>query len=363
MVNFLRGTDWILFFSMLFLASLSVLMVYSTSIEADGVDYSFVVRQASYVIFGIIVYFIITRIDYKLLSHFSFLLYASVVALLIATFFIGETTRGSVRWIDLKFITIQASEIAKPIIILTLAYFFSKYPPNQLKNVLASFLIVSVPALLVFLQPDLGNTLIILSLWVILVFAAGIKFFHIGLFALANLLIMPILWSYLRGYQRERLASFLSPEKDPQGSGYNLVQSIIAVGSGGLVGRGFGRGTQTHLNFLPEQKTDFIFATTAEELGFLGVSLMLGAFAVIIYRIITISKQNSDNLSSYIALGVASTIVIHTLINIGMNIGLFPITGITLPLLSFGGSSMLSVMISLGLVNSIAAHQEKSIKS
>ncbi len=359
-MKILAGIDWVLFFSMLILASLGILMIYSTSIEADGVDYSFVIRQVFYVVFGIIVYLVITKIDYKLIAQSSFLLYALVVILLAITFFIGETTRGAVRWIDLKFVTIQASEIAKPIIILTLAHFFTKYPPRELKNVLVSFLIIAIPSFLVFLQPDLGNTLVLLSLWVVLVFAAGIKFLQATFFALVSILVIPMVWLFLRDYQRERLASFLNPEKDPLGSGYNLIQSIIAVGSGGLTGRGFGRGTQSQLNFLPEQKTDFIFATTAEELGFLGVGLILGAFAVIIYRITTLLNRSSDMLGSYIVLGVASMIVIHAFINIGMNIGLFPVTGITLPLLSFGGSSLLSVMISLGLVNSVAAHTKKT---
>lgn len=360
MMNFFKGVDWILFFATLFLASLGILMIYSTSIEAEGVDYSFVARQSSYLILGIIIFFITTKIDYRLLAQFSFLFYMIVVILLLVTFFVGETTRGSVRWIDFNFITIQASEIAKPVVILTLATFFSKYSPNNLRNVAASLLIIAVPAFLIFLQPDLGNTLVLLGLWVIMIFAAGIKLILVALFAIISITILPFVWFLLKDYQKERLTSFLNQQEDPLGSGYNLVQSIIAVGSGGLTGRGFGRGTQSHLNFLPEQKTDFIFATTAEELGFLGVSLVLGSIALIVYRIVVIFNRCSDNIGSLVALGIGSMIVIHAFINVGMNIGLFPVTGITLPLLSFGGSSLLSVMIGLGLVNSVAVHTKRT---
>ena len=361
MFKFFKGIDWILFFSTIFLASLGILMIYSTSIEAEGVDYSFVIRQSFYLVIGVVAFFVVAKIDYRMLAHFSPVLYIIVVALLLLTFIVGETTRGSVRWIDLNFITIQTSEIAKPVIILALATFFSKYSPKKLMNVVFSFVIVAVPSFLVFLQPDLGNTLIIISLWVVLVFAAGIRFLHTFLITLVSSLTAPIIWAFLKDYQKDRLTSFLSPQEDPLGSGYNLVQSIIAVGSGGLTGKGFGRGTQSQLNFLPEQKTDFIFATMAEELGFLGVSLVLGSLGLIIYRIYVIFSRCSDSLGSLVALGVGSVIVIHAFINIGMNIGLFPVTGVTLPLLSFGGSSLLSTMLGLGLVSSISSHSRKTI--
>lgn len=360
MIKFFNNIDWILFFSTIFLASLGILMIYSTSIEAEGIDYSFVIRQTFYLLLGVVVFFIISRIDYKLLAHFSSIFYVFVIALLLLTFIIGETTRGSVRWIDFSFITVQASEIAKPVVILALATFFSKYSPRKLTNVAFSFVIVAVPSFLVFLQPDLGNTLILLSLWVVLVFAAGIRFIHAALIAIVSSLTIPVAWTFLKDYQKGRVTSFFNPQEDPLGSGYNLVQAIIAVGSGGLTGRGFGRGTQSHLNFLPEQKTDFIFATTAEELGFLGVSLVLGALGVITYRICVIFSRCRDSLGSLIVLGVGSVIVIHAFINIGMNIGLFPVTGITLPLLSFGGSSLLSTMIGLGMVSSISIHSRKT---
>lgn len=335
-------------------------MIYSTSIEANGVDYTFVSRQTIYLLLGLLIFFIVSRIDYKLISSFSYLMYALVIALLLTTFFYGEITRGSRRWIDLGIITIQASEVAKPVIILTLSSFFSRFSPKDLKNVIVSFLIVAVPAALVFIQPDLGNAVIIMSLWAVLVFGAGVKILHAASLVFIALVLLPLSWFFLEDYQKERLLTFLSPERDPHGSGYNLVQSIIAVGSGGLKGRGFGRGTQSHLNFLPEQKTDFIFATTAEELGFFGVSIILGAFGFIIYRTLVAVNKAADIQGSIISLGVAAMIAIHLFINIGMNIGIFPVTGITLPLISFGGSSLISVMFSLGLVNSVSSFSKKS---
>lgn len=355
-----EGVDWILLLSAIFLSVIGILMIYSSSVLPESVDLTFVFRQSLFVLFGLVLYLIVTNIDYRQIVQFAPFFYIFILILLGLTFVFGESTRGSVRWIDLKFVTIQASEIAKPIIILTLVSFFSKYPPNKLINTLISLAIAAVPALLVFLQPDLGNALILMFLWVIMVFVAGIKFHQIFLFLITAALTLPFIWSSFKEYQKERLFSFLNPERDPLGSGYNLIQSIIAVGSGGLFGRGFGRGTQSQLNFLPEQKTDFIFATVAEQLGFFGVLLVLGFFAAIIYRIFSIFNNARDNIGPLIVVGVGSLIVIHTFINIGMNLGLLPITGVTLPLLSFGGSSLITVMISLGLVNSVSRYSKRS---
>lgn len=359
MPSFLKGVDWILLFTAIFLSSLGLLMIYSASIEPEGVDLSFVFRQTIFLLIGVVLYLVVTNIDYRFIAQVSFFLYLAIVTLLVLTLLFGQEVRGSIRWIDLNIIAVQTSEIAKPVLILTLATFFSRYSVKKLRNVLVSFVITAIPVGLVFLQPDLGNASILMGLWVILVFAAGIRLFHILALSGFTVLVIPLLWSFLQDYQRERVFSFLDPQEDPLGSGYNIVQSIIAVGSGGLTGRGFGRGTQSQLNFLPEQKTDFIFATTAEELGFLGVSLILGSFAVVIYRILLVFNKVRDYLGSLITLGVVGMIVMHLFINIGMNIGMFPVTGITLPLLSFGGSSLLSFMIALGLVNSISVFSKK----
>ncbi len=362
MPNFLNRIDWILFLPAVLSSLIGILMIYSASVGTDKVDYSFVNRQVLYLIFGVVVYVIVTNINYRLISNLSLVFYVLTILLLILTFFIGHVTRGSTRWIDIGFITVQPSEIAKPVIILVLSWFFSKYPPTYLKNILISLVLTAVPAFLVFLQPDLGNTLIIIALWAVLVFSAGIRFFAAAIFIASAFLAAPLIWHFLKTYQRDRLISFLSPEEDPLGTGYNLVQSIIAVGSGGLFGRGFGRGTQSHLNFLPEQKTDFIFATTAEELGFLGVSLLVGLLLVIIYRVIKTVVVSQDPVGSLICIGVSTMLVIHVFINIGMNIGLFPVTGITLPLVSFGGSSLISIMVCLGLVNSVSIGEKKSAR-
>lgn len=359
MPRFLKNVDLILLLTTIFLSSLGILMIYSASISPDGVDLNFVFRQAVFLLIGVILYLVVTNVDYRFLAQMTPFLYLVTIALLVLTLVVGQEVRGSVRWIDLNVFTIQASEIAKPVLILTLATYFSRYSVKKLRNIIVSFVIVAIPTGLVFLQPDLGNAVILTGIWVVLTFAAGIRVVHILALSVLTVLVAPLLWSFLQDYQKERVFSFLNPQKDPLGSGYNIVQSIIAVGSGGLTGRGFGRGTQSQLNFLPEQKTDFIFATTAEELGFLGVSLILGSFIVIIYRIYLVFSKVKDTLGSLITLGVVSMIVMHLFINIGMNIGIFPVTGITLPFLSFGGSSLLSFMIALGLVNSISAFSKK----
>lgn len=359
MPRFLKSVDWILLLTTVFLGSLGLLMIYSASISPDGVDLSFVFRQAVFLLIGVTFYLIVTNVDYRFTAQMTPFLYLGTIALLVLTLLVGQEVRGSVRWIDLNIFTVQASEIAKPVLILTLATYFSRYSVKKLRNIIISFVIVAIPTGLVFFQPDLGNAAILAGIWVILTFAAGIRVFHVLALSGLTVLVAPLFWSFLQDYQKERVFSFLNPQKDPLGSGYNIVQSIIAVGSGGLTGRGFGRGTQSQLKFLPEQKTDFIFATTAEELGFLGVSLILGSFIVIIYRIYLVFSKVKDTLGSLITLGVVGMIVMHLFINVGMNIGIFPVTGITLPFLSFGGSSLLSFMIALGLVNSISAFSKK----
>jgi rod shape determining protein RodA len=228
-----------------------------------------------------------------------------------------------------------------------------------LGKLIKSIFLLFFPALFVFLQPDLGSCLVIVFIWLGMVFAKGVKarWLVSGLAFLA--LFLPLSWHFLKDYQRQRIYNFLQPQNDPLGSGFNVIQSIITVGSGKIFGRGLGRGTQSQLRFLPERHTDFIFASLAEEIGFLGVIVLLSLFFFLLWRILIVAKNAADSFAYFICLGVFNLIFIQVFINIGMNLGILPITGITLPLISYGGSSLISTMICLGLVSSLSRLEEK----
>ncbi|HSX58177.1 MAG TPA: rod shape-determining protein RodA [Candidatus Saccharimonadales bacterium] len=352
MRKFFQKLDWILLLSVVALVSFGTLMIYSASIgDFDKTNY--VARQSIYFLIGLGLVLLIAQIGYKTLLHFAVWFYFLIIALLLITFVIGFESHGSVRWIDFGFFTLQASELAKPVLILFFSYFFTLRPANKKRNLIVSFILALIPAVLVFLQPDFGSAFVILMIWLVMVYLSGLKWQYLVSMIVAGAILIPVGFSVLKAYQKQRLLTFINPNLDPLGAGYNIVQSIIAVGSGQFLGRGFGRGTQSHLNFLPEQKTDFIFATTAEELGFLGIGAILALFSLIIYRFVKIASSAKGKAASLICYGAVSVIAIELFINAGMNMGLVPVTGITLPFISFGGSSLISIMILVGLVISI----------
>ncbi len=352
MKNFLLKLDWILLISAFSLVGFGVLMIYSASV-GDFDKTSYVLRQVLYFVFGISLLFLSLFVGYKTLLHLSSWFYVTLVALLIITFVLGLETRGSVRWLDFGFFTLQASEIAKPILVLVLTNFFVSHTVAKARNVIFSLFLILVPAVLTFLQPDLGSAFVLLVIWFSLVYLSGLSWKKLLAMAIIVAVCLPIGYSSLRDYQKARLTTFIDPYQDPLGSGYNIVQSIIAVGSGQFVGRGFGRGTQSHLNFLPEQKTDFIFATTAEELGFLGIFTILVLFSLLLYRLVVIGNRARKKSGQLLCYGAATVIVIQLFVNAGMNMGIVPVTGITLPFISFGGSSLISMLILVGLAESV----------
>ncbi len=325
---------------------------------------SLAIQQLIFAVIGLAGYFFIRWFDYRALSSYIKIGYGISLALLMITWFIGFESRGSMRWISLGPVNIQPSEFAKPILILTLAWFWSKNYASWF-SVLKSALWVLPIFFMIFIQPDLGTSLTILAIWLGMLVASNISWKKIILLILVGLMILPTSWFFLHDYQRERLISFASPQADPQGIGFHVIQSTIAVGSGGIFGRGLGRGTQSRLQFLPEFRTDFIFAFIAEELGFLGSSIVLILYAIILFLIFRILIKSRDRFGELVCVGVLSMMFIQIFINIGMNIGLLPITGITLPLLSYGGSSLISTLICLGLVASVAKFtlKKKSVES
>ena len=344
--------DWLILVLVLVIALIGLLAVKSTAPDLFW-------PQFIWFILGLALFFLFSQINYRTYQRLSWSFYLSSVVFLLATFIFGQVTRGAVRWIQIGSFNLQPSEIVKPFLILFFASFFAEEKEDSLKKILRSLLFLFLPVALIFLQPDLGSSLVVIFIWLGMVLAKGIKVkwlvFGGGFLAV----FLPLAWYFLKGYQKQRIYTFFNPERDPLGSGFNVIQSIIAVGSGKIFGRGLGRGTQSHLRFLPERHTDFIFASLAEEIGFIGVVVLLGLFFFLLWRILILARNTADHFAYFICLGVFSLLFIQIFINIGMNLGILPITGITLPLISYGGSSLLSTMVCLGIVSGLSRFKER----
>ena len=350
MLKTLPRFDFLLFLPMVFLFMLGYSALYSTSrASADNQIVFFSVSLVFYFLFSFIYYHSLVALKNPIfiLSVFS----------LVAVYVLGEVTRGSSRWFTFGEFGLQPSEFAKITLVISLAGYLSKvFVKISLSKLLGTLTITLPLAALVFIQPDLGTSIVLIAVWFFMVFYSGIPIpYIISIFSLGGIISYPF-WNILKEYQKNRLISFFNPALDPLGRGYNVIQAKIAVGSGKILGRGFGRGTQSHLRFLPEYHTDFIFASFAEEWGFLGTILMLFLFLFLLLRILQIAKS-ADCLGSLICVGVFSIILVQLVVNVGMNIGIMPITGIPFPLISYGGSSLLTMMIFLGVVQSVAIHK------
>ena len=339
----------------LLIALPTVLLLSLGSIVIYSQDPKFAVQQVIFAVLGLVVFWAISLFNFEIESPLIKLLYFINLGLLAITFIIGFETRGSLRWLQIGPLQLQPSELAKPVLILFLSRFWANHTASW-KNIIISLLFVLPFAVLIFKQPDLGTALTIVAIWLSLLLAANVSLLKLASLSLISLCLAPLAWFSLKDYQKSRILSFLSPENDPLGTGYNVIQSTIAVGSGQIFGRGLGRGTQTRLRFLPEFRTDFIFASIAEELGFLASFSVLVLYSILVIRIFKIVRSVSGKFGILVLYGVLGMFFFQITVNIGMNIGVVPVTGITLPLLSYGGSSLLSTMISLGLVASIARY-------
>jgi rod shape determining protein RodA len=328
------------------LISLGVLVIYSS-------DPKLALQQMLIAFLGLIFFWFFSQIELKYYQDYIKYAYFIFLVLLVVVFIIGFETRGSIRWIPLGPFQFQPSEFIKPVVILVLAKFWSENCSNW-KNIIKSILIVLPAGILIFRQPDLGTTLTIIMIWFATLIGSNISIVKLIIMGFVSVILIPIGWVFLKDYQKSRVISFLFPEQDPLGVGYNAIQSTIAVGSGGLFGRGLGRGTQSRLQFLPEFRTDFIFASIVEELGFIGSMILLFLYSIIIGRCLRIINNTNNSFDCLVVMGVLGMLFFQIIVNIGMNIGILPITGITLPLLSYGGSSLLVTLICLGLVCSVS---------
>ncbi len=352
----IRDFDWIMAGLSIILASLGIVIIYSITFGGEGSPFpQLALNQIIFVCLGIFLMIFFIFFDYRLLKNFTTLFYLLMIGLLVLVLFIGKGAGGATRWIDLGFFQLQPSEISKIILIIVLAKYFSSHQQDiyQFRHIIISFIFVAIPLLLVAYQPDLGTALVFLAIWVGMILISGIKKLYIFLVSLSGLAFFPIIWNFLKDYQKQRILTFLNPQSNPLGEGYNVIQSKIAVGSGRLLGRGLGYGSQSYLHFLPAQHTDFIFAVLAEELGFLGSILLLVLFFILLLRGLQVVRKARDNFGMFLAAGVVVMFMFQILVNIGMNIGLMPITGIPLPLVSYGGSSMIMIFLSLGILQSV----------
>ena len=348
------------------LATLGLVMAYTNSVEAGqtaltaGTTF---VRGLMWTGIALIAFVVATAFDYKWLKTFAWPLYLVQLGLLVGTLAIGNGVGGSSRWVSIGPLDFQFSELAKILMIVVLANYFGARQGrlNSLSSILGACVLVGPPWVLVMLQPDLGTSLVLLAILGGMLFMSGASLRWLAVLGGAVLSVLPFIWTYvLRDYQKQRLTAFLDPASDIQGAGYQLYQSQIAVGSGGWLGKGLTNGTQNQLDFLPVQESDFVAAIYLEELGFIGGLILLVLFAALLWRVLVAGWRSKDPFGMMVAAGVASMILFQLFVNLGMVLGIMPITGIPLPFVSHGGASLISLAIGLGIIQSINIRQTRA---
>jgi len=349
-----RDIDWTLVLITLLICAVGVLQIYSATRDTGYTTAWW--KQVIYIGTGLLFFWLLLMIDYHTLLHWVPALYICSFLALLVTYVIGEKAYGSRRWIPLGFgFHFQVSEFVKLVIILLVARYLTELRSDELeiREVLKLAGLVLVPTALVAKQPDLGTAMTYLSVLVGCIFLAGLRWKYVAAGSVLAAVTILIGMHFLSDYQKARIESFLDPEQDPRGKGYQLIQSQIAVGSGGMFGKGVTKGTQTQLQFLPVPYKDFIFSAFAEEHGFVGVVVMLSLFFVLLMRIVQNAQTAPDRVGMYLCMGVAALLLFHILVNVGMVVRLMPVTGIPLPFMSFGGSSIWTFFLALGLVNNV----------
>lgn len=350
--------DFKLYALMLAVSSIGFALMYSA---AQGSILPWMSKQILHFIFGSCIMLFIAMTSINFWYEMSYKFYIISVILLIATEIAGHTAMGATRWLNLGVIKLQPSELVKISVIMAIARYFHSLPFNnirKIKSIIIPILMVLVPAALVLKQPDLGTAAIILGIGGMMFFVAGIAAWKFGLVILSAMTAAPIAWNFLHDYQKKRIIIFLDPESDRLGAGYNIIQSKIAIGSGGLFGKGLIKGTQTQLNFLPEHQTDFIFTMLSEELGFIGGLMILLIYGLMLYRIYKIAFNCKNHFGALMTMGVASMFFIHLFINMAMVMGLIPVVGVPLPFLSYGGTIMISMMVGFGFIMCASVHNK-----
>ena len=357
----IKNYDFILLFCILILGITSIFTMYST----DGGEVLFHTKShfIKFTIFTMMM-LLISFINIKYWFAIGYLSYLVVIGLLIGTYFFGITSSGSQRWINLYFINLQPSELMKIVIILCLAKYFHRMKlenVNSIYTILTSLIIIILPMGLVIVQPDLGTSILIAISGIAVLWFAGVNYKYFIYTLLGFVISLPFIIAFLKPYQKLRVLSFLNPDRDPLGAGYQIIQSKIAVGSGGVFGKGFLKGTQSYLEFLPEKHTDFIFTLFSEEFGFIGSAVLLLIYTIIIYRIVAIGANSRSYFAKIFCYSFGVSIFFYITINMSMVLGLLPIVGSPLPIMSYGGSSMLATMFGFGVVMSAKVHNQQAI--
>lgn len=349
----IRDFDWPMFILSLAICAMGVLQIFSASHDTGWSDSWW--KQILYIVVAIGGMWLITLVDYHTLLHQVPLMYGISLFSLAATFVVGTTVSGGRRWIGAGGFKLQASEFVKLVIILLVARFLTEIKTEDLewRDLLKLVALVGVPAILVKIQPDLGTALTYLAVLACGIFLAGLRWQYLAVLGLVLALALPASYFILQDFQKDRLTTFLNPNLDPKGKGYHVIQSEIAVGSGALWGRGVTRGSQTQNGFLLASHTDFIFSAFAEEHGFIGVVVVLGLYFLLLMQIVQNAQIAPDRAGMYVCMGVAALLLFHVLVNVGMVVGRMPVTGIPLPLMSYGGSNTISMFLMLGLVNNV----------
>ena len=353
----LKRIDWFLVGLVLVLAAIGLAMLYSASASSSVPYYK---KQAVFFLVGAAITLLLVCIDSRFLISMAPVMYVGAVGLLLAVIFFGTEVKGGQRWLAMGPLRLQPSEQTKLILVYMLAWYLTaiKERIRKFPYFILAFIIAGVPVALILKQPNLGTAAVLAPICAVMVYVAGCKWWHLALLILAGLVAAPLAYPHLEKHQQGRLRSFLDPEADPQGNGWQTRQSKITVGSGGLSGKGFCKGTQTMLNYLPEHHTDFIFSLLAEEKGFIGAMVVIGLFAVFLLRGLKLALDSSDLSGALLAAGVVTILGFHIFVNIAITIGLMPVTGIPLPFLSYGGNFYLTTMMCVGVLLNVPVRKQ-----
>jgi rod shape determining protein RodA len=360
-MNKLRDFNWGLLLVMTVIALIGFAALFSV---ADGHLDPWAKAQAIRFTIGLGIMAVVAMIDLRIWMALAYPAYLVALLLLLAVDLFGTTGMGAQRWLTLGPITIQPSEIMKISLVLALARYYHGLRPESVSHILYLIppaVMVGLPVGLVALQPDLGTALLLTAGSALLIFIAGLSWRIIFLFLGAGLAAVPVAWGVLHDYQRDRVYTFLDPSRDPQGAGYHITQSKIALGSGGIFGKGYMQGTQSHLNFLPEKQTDFIFTMYGEEFGFIGCITLLALYLILLGYGLSIAQRSRSHFGRLVALGILSTFLLYILINAAMVMGLVPVVGVPLPLVSYGGTAMMTMMFGFGLIMCVHLHRNTEI--
>ncbi|MDO8571165.1 MAG: rod shape-determining protein RodA [bacterium] len=357
--HFVKSFDLILLFSVAIIGSFGLAALYSIGLGKDPQNFFYLEKQAIFFALGFGALLVVSILNYRLIKNFSIPLYIFSCGSLAAVLLLGTTVRGTRGWLLAGTFTFQPVEFVKIALVLALAHYFGRHAwhLSQLRHLVVSGLITAVPTGLVLLQPDFGSAVVLFSIWVGMVLMNGVsKKYVIGLIVVGIVLFTSAWFFMFKDYQKDRIRTFIAPTVDQSGRGYNVKQAMIAIGSGQLFGKGIGSGSQSHLKFLPENQTDFIFSVIAEEMGLVGISLLLFFWILFFKRCAHAMKRARDDFAVHTVLGFTCMFLAHIIINIGGNLGLVPVTGIVLPFMSYGGSALVSALMAVGIIQSISIH-------